>query len=267
MTGEYYILTGDQKEGPFDLLGIMRRVRAGKIKSDTEIFIGDSEFSKRADVIDEIAPFFNRLIEGPATARATPAASSLDALIKAGWHFTLEHNIMTVYAGGMLILVLMLTLVLISHLGLYPGVFISWCFFMILHSMYFIFSLRLFRGQTFGEDFINNQLAPVLVAVLVSSLAYATLIAIGTTLLILPGILVAAFFIFVPIILIDKQCSLGDAFKRSFAMVRKSGSKQIVTLSILLALHLLGFALIMVVPLTLPIFIAALCEMYEKLST
>jgi hypothetical protein len=50
-------------------------------------------------------------------------------------------------------------------------------------------------------------------------------------------------------------------------MVRKAGSKHLVMLSTLLGLHLLCFVLIMPVPLTLPIFIAALCEMYEKLST
>lgn len=267
MSTDYYIVTDGQKEGPLDMLTIMRRVRSGKIKPDTEIFIGDSEFSKRADVIDEISPFFLRLLEGPEDARALPDKASLGALLKAGWSFTIEHNIMTVYAGGMLLMILLLTLVFASQMGLHAGIFISWCIFMILHNMYFVFALRFFRGQTFGDDFINQQLAPALAPILISSLLVAVMIAGGIALLIVPGVLAATFFIFVPVLLLDTHCTMPEAFKKSYRMVKSAGAQHIITLSILLALHLLCFVLIMPVPLTLPIIIAALCEMYEKLST
>ncbi|MFO0388843.1 MAG: hypothetical protein ACK502_03885 [Alphaproteobacteria bacterium] len=267
MSTDYYVVTNGQKEGPLDMLTIMRRVRAGKIKPDTEIFIGDSEFSKRADVIDEISPFFLRLLEGPKDARALPGKASLGALLRAGWSFTIEHNIMTVYAGGMLLMLLMLTLVISSQIGVYAGLFVSWCIFMVLHNMYFVFAMRFFRGQTFGDDFINLQLAPALATILLSSLLLAAIIAGGIALFIVPGVLAATFFIFVPILLLDTHCSIPQAFKKSYRMVKSAGAQHIITLNMLLALHLLCFALIIPVPLTLPIIIAALCEMYEKLST
>ncbi len=267
MSAEYFVMNDGVREGPLDLLTIMRRVRAGKITASTEIYIGNSEFPERADQIDEINPFFVRLLEGPANARATPKKANLMELLRTGWLFTVEHNILTVYAGGMLLLVLMLTLALVSHAGITAGLFISWLFFMILHNLYFVFALRFFRGQTFGEDFINLQLAPALLPIFLSTLIFASLIAAGIFMLIVPGVLAAAFFIFVPLILLDKHISVPAAFKASFAMVRKAGMHHILILCILLALHLLCFAFIMPVPLTLPIFVAALCDMYEKLST
>ncbi len=267
MSADYYVVSDGHKEGPLDLVTIMRRVRAGKIKPDTDIYIGDAEHPKRAESIEEISPFFLRLLEGPANARALPGTASLSELLKTGWLFTMEHNIMTVYAGGMLLLVLLLSLSIIGTVGFAAGAFISWCVFIVLHNFYFIFSARFFRGQTFGEDFINLQLAPVLLPIILSSLIFAAVVAAGVTLLIVPGILAATFFIYVPLILLDKQCSIPEAFTASFRMVRKAGTKHIVMLAMLLTLDLICFALIMPVPLTLPIFIAVLCDMYEKLST
>lgn len=267
MNSEYYIEHNGTKEGPLDLLTIMRRVRSGKIKPDTEIYINDAEISKRADSIDEISSFFVRLLEGPQHARALPGTPSMAELLRSGWSFTLEHNILTVYAGGMLLLLLMLTLALIGKVGVPAGLFISWCLFMVMHNLYFIFALRFFRGQPLGDDFINIQLAPVLLPIFLCSIMQAVIISAGITMLIIPGIIAATFFIFTPMILLDKHCTITEAFTLSYRMIRKAGTKHTGILFLLLALHLLCFALIMPVPLSLPIIMAAIFETYEKLST
>ncbi len=264
--GPYYVEKGEEKEGPLDLVTVMRRIRSGKIRPNTSIYVGNETRPIRAERVPELEPFFLRLLEGPQDARAKPAPATLDGILRAGWQFTMEHNIMTVYAGGLLLISMMFVAALTNLFGLMAGGVLAWCVFILMHHFYLIFSLRFFRGQTMGPDFINLQLAPVLASFIIGNVIFALAVALGLTFFIIPGIIVAGLFIFTPFLLLDRQCSLQEAFLESYNMVNKAGMPTLILICMLIALHFLCMVLIVPVPLTLPIFVAAVCEIYEKIS-
>lgn len=266
MTQEYRILSGMTENKPIDMVSLMRRIRSGKVTPNTLILIGDSETPVPAGEIKELARFFIDTGYDPMDNSLRPRSITLSKALDTGWHFVMESNIMTVYAGGMLILMLMFALAMVSQFGMYVGGFIAWCVFMVTQQLYFMFTVRVFRGQTIGQDFMNHQFTPILSALVLFSILYAVLLPVGLALLIVPGLLFATFFTYVPIVLMDKQVPISKAFASSFQRVSKAGIKQIIAVSTILALHYICLFLIVPVPLTMPLFFAALIEMYEKNS-
>src|SRR5262249_45661681 len=145
MSQHYYIEIAGAKDGPHDLVTLMRRIRAGKIAPHTQIYKEGEDTPLPASKIEEIAPFFEQSHIEPETEEAPP---SLFTLLQEGWRFTFEHNIMTVFAGGMLLVSFVFALLCF---GLFPPAIAAvpiWIFFIILHNLYLIFVLRLYRGQT-----------------------------------------------------------------------------------------------------------------------
>ncbi len=260
----YYIDNNGQKDGPHDLVTIMRRIRAGKIGRDTLIYVGTSEDALPAGRIDEIALFFDNV---PIEEKHTRPSyeRSLDDLVRIGWQFLAEHHIITVYAGGMLLLSMMLAMSLINSLGWVMGGMAAWAVFLIFHNLYFVFMLRYYRGQTLGSDFINENLSPILLTLLVTSIALALMMAGGLMLLIVPGVIVSVMYIFSPFLILDRRYGVAESMYGSRLLLQKRGRKYVKLISMLVFCHVLCLLLIIPIPITLPIFAAALAELYEEM--
>lgn len=267
MSQQYRILSGKSDNKPIDMVVIMRRIRSGKITHNTLICVGDSDVPVPAGEIKELARFFRDDYAEDPFADIRYTGTKLSRALKAGWQFTIESNIMTVYAGGALILGIIFGLILISKLGMAVGIIINWFFVIILHQLYYLFVIRMFRGQSVGEDFMNKQFAPIAKSLAVSSLIYAVIVGSGFLLLIIPGIIMASWMAFVPILIMDKKLAPVDSIRQSIIFVRNLGKKEFMTVFIILTLHIVCLFLLVPVPLTMPLFLAALCEIYEKNSS
>jgi hypothetical protein len=259
----YYMEAGGQKEGPLDLVTIMRRVRMRKILSDTPIYIDEAPAPVPAGEIPEIAAFFR---EDGGEAHTAPRSFSLTETILAGWRFTLEHNVMTVYAGGLLLISFLLATMLVNAFGLVRGGMAAWCLFVTLHNFYLLFTLRLYRGQTLGSDFVNHQLAPALGMLLLASVALALMMAGGFILLLIPGMAITVVYIFVPFLILDRGYNLPKAMRESHLLLFKHDRHHVSLIAALIILHLICLVLIIPIPLTLPVFAASLSRIYEELS-
>lgn len=264
MQSSYYIETSGQKDGPHDLITIMRRIRSGKIHKSTYIFVGEALTPTPAIHIPEISLFFDRS-DGPPMSRETVAKSTWD-LIASGWLFTTEHNIMTVYAGAMLLLCLLLIFGIAPHLGLILSAMIVWCIFMLLQSFYVIFTLRLFRGQTFGAHFFESLLAPIVPSLILFSLLLALMMAGGFFLLFIPGLVVTVLYIFVPFLMFDKKYRPVEAMHASRLLLQKYGRSYIPAVTLLVLIYFFCVVLIIPIPLVFPTFAASLSQLYEELS-
>lgn len=259
----YYVDINDQKDGPHDLVTIMRRIRSGKITSDTLIYSDGEDTPKPAADIEDIALFFKAQ---PDTKNRKEKTKPLGRLIRHGWQTVMEKHVMTVYAGGMLLLCIMLASALIDKLGIVNGGMLAWAVFLIFHNIFFIFVLRLNRGQTTGSAFINNNLAPILPMLIIASITLALMMAGGLFLFVIPGMIISVLYIFVPFLIFDRRYNIAEAMYASRLLLQKRGRKYISTISILSFLHLVCLLLIIPIPVTLPIFACTLSNIYDEIS-
>ncbi|MGE0754593.1 MAG: hypothetical protein AB7L92_05475 [Alphaproteobacteria bacterium] len=265
MPNQYRLLSGSDETKPIDMVVIMRRIRSGKITPNTLICVNDEE-PRPATEIPELSRFFIDNGYDPMDTSLKSKSANVAQALDRGWQFVMENSIMTVYAGGFLILVFLIAMGLVNQLGLYIGGVISWCLFMVAHQVYFIFIVRMFRVQTMGDDFMNHQFAPILPSIVIFGLVYALFMIMGFAFLILPGFVVAAYLVFTPIIMMDKQLPLFEAIGTSIGRIKRGGINQLIMISVILLLHYISIILIFPAPLTLPLFLAALAEIYEKNS-
>lgn len=269
MVQQYYIDNNGAKDGPHDLLTIMRRIRAEKIGPDTLIFVDDAADSKPANQIHDIALFFTRTPAqlGPETHKQEPAGKvSMHDVLQESWRFTYDNNIMTVFAGGLVLLAIMLAAGLVSSMGAAIGGMLSWIVFVILHYIFFIFILRIYRMQPFSADFINRQFAPVLPILLFAGIVLALMMIGGFFLLVIPGILVAVYYIFAPFFIYDRRMSLVEAMYASRLLVQKHNRRYQRMFSMLVLMYIGCLILIFPIPVALPMFAVTLARVYEELS-
>ncbi len=260
----YYIDDNGRKDGPHDLVSIMRRIRSGKITHETLVYADEHAAAAPAGTIHDIALFFDH--DAQQAAKASTSSLSLGKLLFSGWHFVIEHNVMTVYAGGLLLLSMMATMVFTSVLGTLPGLIFGWCFFFTFHNLYLVFILRIYRRQPIGSYFIGRKLSGIFATLLFTSIVLALMIAGGSLLLIIPGIAVAVMYAFVPFLMFDYRFGVVESMHASRLLLHKHKRGYLMTLSLLMLMHLACVLLIIPLPLTLPMFAAALSAVYEELS-
>lgn len=260
----YYIETEKGRDGPHDLIDVMRRIRTGRITGDTLIYVdGDASFRRAAD-IPEIALFFDRSESAPAP--GAERAPTIRRLLTSGWQFILNNNAMTVYAGGLLLVTFILTLSFVVMFGAAAGAALGWCAFVVLHHLYMLFVLRMYRRQPVGDDFYQRQLSPVLPTLMLSSAVLAIMMAGGWLLGIVPGMAVAVIYIFVPFLILDRRYSMIEAMHASRLLLGKHGTRTLALGACLALMHLFCILLVFPIPVSLPLFSAALAELYEELS-
>lgn len=260
----YYIDIDGRKDGPVDLVTLMRRIRAQKITPDTRLYINDTPETVRAGDVPEISLFFAH--GEPKAPDTEPEIPSLFSRLHKGWQFTIEHNVMTVYAGGLLLLSLLLALRLVGNWSFTFGGLLAWCIFITFHNVYLIFSLRLHRGQTLSRDFIDRKLTPMLPSLIIASSGLALMMAGGLILLVIPGLIVAVLYAFVPFLILDHRYDLVEAMHASRLLLQKQRGKYSASVALLIVMHLACVLLIVPIPLSLPVFSAALADIYEEVS-
>lgn len=260
----YYIDANGAKDGPHDLTTIMRRIRSGKITKDTPIYIDDAVSALPASDIPDIALFF----DGASRKKKSGdyPLPTLSELIARGWQFLSDHHFVTAYSGALVLISLMIASGLFATFGWVTGGMLSWVLFVTLHNVYLLFILRLRRGQTMGADFINNHLAPVFITLLAASIVLGLMMTGGLLLLIVPGVIVAVMYVFTPFLILDKRYSITEGLTASRLLLQKHKRYGKLLFSLTL-LHFMCLLLIVPLPITLPIFAAALSELYEELCT
>lgn len=270
MQHTYYVDLGGVKDGPHTLVSIMRRIRTGKIQPDTLIYTGQDTTPRPANTIQDIAHFFRRepdpSEEQPQHVSGEHVPLSIRKLIHDSWQFTIEHNSMTVYAGGLMLTNIMIAAGLVNMLGTITGGLLAWAFCILCHNLYMIFMLRLYRHQPISSDFINRQMAPALSTIITSCVILAFMMGGGLLLLVVPCLLVSVYYIFVPFLIIDHQYGTVEAMHASRLLLQKHNQQYTRLVAILILMHYICLLLVIPIPLTLPMFTSALADLYEKIS-
>ncbi len=267
---QYYIDNSGEKDGPHDLVTVMRRIRAQKIGPETGIYIDDAPTPIPASQLPDTALFFSRdhHVSEPAALKHVPIpALRLTNLLREGWRFTAENSIMTVFAGGMLLLTILIATGMTSAMGEVPGGMLSWLVFIMFHYVYLVCAMRMYRGQPFSVKFWNEQLSPILSMLLFAAIVIGLMMIGGFMLLVIPGILVAVYYAFVPYFIMDRKMSLIEAMSASRLLVQKHRGRYQLNIAALIMMHIGCVLLIVPIPLSLPMFAAALSRFFEELSS
>lgn len=263
----YYINSDNQKDGPHDLVTVMRRIRSGIIVPDTLVSMGEREFAQ-AYSIEQLSSFFNNPVEDMRHELTAEKKISINRTISKGWHFTMDHQGMAVFAGAILLVSWLFGVLILELLHMNgSGIIGSWIMFVFLQSCFFAVSLRIYRGQKTDLNFLENTLAPVLGKIAFLAVIFSFLIIFTLPFLIIPGVISMLLITYIPMFILDYDAGIGQTIKSIFSMMKKLDSNSLLKLFMLTFFYLICIALIIPIPVILPIIAGSFCSIYEDLAT
>ncbi len=266
MEKDFYISDGETLTGPFDTITMLRKVRSGAINGRTLITCDPAMPPVPACTYAELSTFLHQVESTQQEPTTPPSPFKLFAsMLDNGWRMVSIEPLQCVMAGGILIVVFVLSFLLagnVHNTALQAGA--AFALFYLLQSIFMAISLRLHRGQRLSAQYLESALTPALLPLMLGSFIPALSILTGLTLLIFPGLLAMVYFSLVPMLIIDKRRPPLDAMIESCKLVWHSGYNQVCALLMLSGLYMISVALILPFPVLLPVYANALAEMYDR---
>ncbi len=259
----YYINSQQEKDGPHDLVVMMRRIRSGVVRPDTLVYKGQDD-EVAAHLIPELSDFFNRPADMRQELVARPSISISKTLQK-GWDFMCEYQFLPVFAGLIILLVSLLGIILAKKLSLAAGIIGGWMFFLLLQSYFFAVSIRLYRGQKIDMGFIENVLSPISAKLAFAAIVFALIIAAGLVLGIVGGIVAMVVFMLIPLSILDHDYTIKQSVTETLRKLKKLEKASIIDFGWLMLIYLLCIVLILPIPLLLPVIAGGICYIYDEL--
>jgi len=260
----YYINSDKQKDGPHDLVTMMRRIRTGIITAQTLVYRG-YEDPTSAHVIDELAHFFNNPTVDLRSDLQEDKNISIAKYLSVGWEFVSE-NPMTAFTSGMILCVSGLAGWLLNEsVGVVGAVVGFWVMLILMQSFYFVVSIRLYRGQRTDIVFIEKMLTPIWARLLFISIVFSIIIPAGALFFVIPALLLNGVFIFAVIFMLDHHCNGLEAISGAWKLMAKLDNKEKMNICVLVLIYMVSIVFIIPIPLMLPIFAGAMCCAYEDL--
>ena len=262
----YYINSENLKDGPHDMITIMRRIRAGTITPDTLVCMGEELVP--AHKVGELSQLFNHSVEDIRSELNDPHKLSIDSILKKGWIFTSENQNMPVFAGTILLMTFIAG-VITSELmhSIASGLMAGWITFIVLQSMFMAVSIRVYRGQKIDSLFIERNVIPMLAKLALISVLFSLLIILGLPLLIIPSSLALLVCCYIPMFLVDYNSGIIKATQSAFSLVRKLGSSALFQLCFLAFFYMICIVLIFPIPIIMPVLAGGLCSIYEEITS
>jgi hypothetical protein len=262
----YYINSAGKKDGPHDLVSMMRRIRAGKILPETMVCREGSELAP-AYSAEYLSSFFNNPVED---IRHELSASHQVPILKTfskGWHFTMDHQGMAVFAGGILLVSWLFGVLMHETLhATGSGAIGSWMMFVFLQSCFFSIALRVYRGQKTDLNFLEHTFAPILGKLAFVSVFFSFLVLATLPLLIIPGVITMLILIYIPMFILDFDSDVSKTISSIISLLRRLDKSALLRLASLILFYMVCIALIIPIPIIMPIIAGGLCSIYEDLA-
>lgn len=266
MKPHFYIHSDGNREGPNDLLTMMRRIKNGKVSAGTMVSTDTMDVPMPASRLQDLAMFFDSGEKDDKSGAGERSRRSFSQFFDVGWRFISGNQNMSVFGGAIVLLTFLLGLPLYDIGGIGVAIMISSLVFFILQSIYMISALRLNRGQHINADFIQSAILANSVPLVLGSCILGVLFWVGVAFLIVPGVIMLSVYAFMPFLISDRGFSVIEAMEASRMLIARDKSAYFPTMIGLVGLHLLSCATVVLIPLTLPILAGALSELYDELS-
>lgn len=286
---DFYIVINGQKQGPFDIISVIKKVKNGVITSDTKIARGENADFVNANEIEEINTLLEEHGAGGKHISATKSVGkrpnlSLKKSFTEGLNLWLKFVInFTVISGIILAVSFSLSKGLdkISLIAEYPtiGNYFTAFITTFLYIIFFNYILLAKRNQStqIGSFFkiIGSRISSIaLLAALFSvyTLAYGVNELIGLIVLI-AILLVSTFYIFSPFLIFDRQMRSGKAMATSIKGVKNFGIDNFGVILALIAINLVVAILPAFIAkelfvfglfISIPITVSALSFIYDE---
>lgn len=271
MDSTFYIFAHEHLEGPYDLLSMIRKIKNGRITRDSQITLDPLDAPRPAGQY----PLLLEVIEdqervNAMAAQEPDAGISLFSALKGGWD-VFQLNQTTAILTGVFALVALFGVMFFSVIP-YPVVqgIVSaiWSYF--VFNLYLIALSRKARMQLVHTEFylwLLKKWKPLLLASILGSLVPGIIPALlfpligppALFLIFIPGLLVLAYLLFVPLIIVDQSVGLREAL---LINARKFKAAGVDFYSVIFGL--VATNIIPLFPITMPVTLGAACECYDR---
>lgn len=270
---DYFVQNGNQQQGPYDAVAIIRKIRNFTISADTVLFREYEESGVPAIQMPEFHDIFRDLEEES----ALPGSIAVPRLtfagtIKDGFEFLKHHTSSTVLTGVMLFGWLFSVVIFSKFVSGIPLGILSSVTGYFLFVMYQLCILRKSRMQLLTREFYRAMfkkywLRLLTVSFITSASVFFLPVAVGAFagpvteyfLILIPGTFILTFLFFAPMLVFDRGISAGQAIKMSIVNLRRLGFDNVLVIYLLI---LVNFSPLIII--TLPVTMGALCEIYDS---
>ena len=285
MIKEYYIISGESRIGPYDVVAVIKKIRNGSISADTTIEIFGKGNPLPAGEISELADFFVETDEPEdyVVPVFVPKKLDITAVLNSGFFFLQKVPSSTIFSGSF-VLISILFLLMINSL---PDVLKVIACAPVVAILYFIMSLyemailRMTRGQPADTSYILKKALPIagrlikmsfiisfplILAFMFIIIGEGLLMNFAILFLIAIGLFVLTIYSFVPFLIMDQNYDLLEAMSASTKAVFRGGIDNFAVILTLNAINFVTGALF-ILPLTisLPVTICAMGEVYDEM--
>ncbi|MEI6729936.1 MAG: hypothetical protein WCL30_01650 [Pseudomonadota bacterium] len=285
MNFDYYILSGNERKGPYDLVAMMKQIRNKSVSSDTKIQRSDAATIMEASAWSELSDFFKDQEDYVQESKSS-YPYSLTYALKIGIRFLNQNQLATVFAGFLVLIIILAasSIVMLPFNFRAPAAMLAYMFVHFIGSAFQFSVLRMSRGQPVGLEYTLSRIMPSAFKLMRSALLVSFPILIGAMtivfaegelnsmiigwlIIVLPGFYIITIYTFVPLLVIDQEYDLWEAMTLSRKIVLYKRSE---SFGLFLSLNGLNFIAIIagVLPIVLvfPMTASAIAEMYDDLS-
>lgn len=264
MSRAFYIHMGSVRQGPYDMVEIMRKLRGGSISGATLISADHHTDTLPLKDWPELSELLANNVSIPyAAPRKQNATQFFLRGVGTGYRFMSAHPLSIAISGVLVIAAYLAALIAAHVFGPLGSAAVGLFFWFVLQPLGLILLLRLYRGQYLDAHFIRQQLTPMFSTFFPGMLLFGFACLGGMALLFIPCVLVLTVGAFIPFLWLDKRANLARSTRESFRAVTRDG-EVFGALFGLMTLQSVSALLVVTLPLSLPILAAALAELYEE---
>ncbi|MBI1274627.1 hypothetical protein GC177_01490 [bacterium] len=261
----FYIMHEGQETGPYDMAGLVRKVKNGSLQPNSLVRTDASQTHLPASQYQELQQFFqNDLDHYPASAPAHRGPLDLKQIIKGGWKFasTSTHALKATGIGLIITVVLCALLVRIPfYIGLIPAFAIGF----LIYGILFTYIAKFSRGQFLELSELKARAKDKKKDLFLAGLVLSIPVMVGSVLFLAPGILVLSLFAFTPLLIMERGMGFKQAMGASRKAVTSMNADNFGILFTLMAILTLGGVMgILPLLVILPMVIYGLTEIFDE---
>lgn len=275
---EYYIEYESQRYGPYDMMSMIRKIRNGQVTHETIVFEAGEDTPLRAS---DVARFYEVFIEleqeGQEEGPDSKLSLGFKRLFKGAWELLAMNLVASVYTGALLLFVVVFGFAAYATVGEFVGAFLASILGYFLFGLYQMAILRKTRMQLVTGNFFvalvkRSGLQLLIVSAIAGSIIFAvpillaqiTVSPLPLALILIPGSFVMLALFYAPILVADRGIGAFEAIRGSISAIKSLGSDNFITIYMFFLMNYIGASLLLVpLLLTLPMTVAAFCELYD----
>jgi hypothetical protein len=273
----YYIEYDGGRDGPFDLLGIIRKIRNGSLKKHHSVSREDDLRLKPAYQHPELYDIFieqDKMDQEKEDAGAW-SVTSFGSLIKSGFSVLKEDQTAAVITGMLLLMLFFLVGISVKFFPpLLTGIFIPIVGYFSF-SLCLVSILRVARGQLLSLRYLTEMLRlhgislfivslfPAFIAFSVPWLLYDIIGAGAWGITIIAGLPIMAYCFYLPVLIADRGLTARQAFTLNHHVIASLGVELYAMVVGMLFINLAAISLIILPLLTLPVTLIGLMILYD----